>query len=968
MANWRSMLLATTVACASVGFYSAAEAQAVRGRVVDTDTGAAIKGALVTTPSGASTSTGPDGSFVLDTGIDSQITVSAIGYDAKTEAFEKERGFEIRLKQAGELVIVRGIRLGQARALNDQRSASNTVAVQSADEAGRFPDNNVAESLSRLPGVTLVRDQQTGEGQLVTIRGLDSGLNVFTVNGVRLAQTQTDRQIALDTLPTDGYQQLRVSKTSTPDMDGDAIGGTVDLITPTAFDRRGMHYGLAVEGSYQDRGDGRGTKISGNFSNVFGSSENFGVYVSFYAGARDTVSEESENEGEWEPFLWRRDANVAIDENSLFLPGVGLDLYENSLERFGGNFSFDWRPNDATKLYMRGQFGQFDRSVINNGLVVRSIASPRLATPTAPAGSSLWSANGPGGVYAPARMRVDRYFGSREITKAQGFVALGGEWSKDRLDVSGEISQSTGEESNQSYSLEYRADGGLAGTFDDYFLTNGVTFDTSDERFPLWNLAGNGSSLVYDDSLFRFNGGSINNDEITDEKTTAKADIRFRSNKGIFESLGAGIKFVRSSRARDQNRELNASSTEVNLLAPTRSTAAARGLVGADYGSVFNGAYSGNRRFGTLYSPDGVQSFLRGLTSGLEQATITSNRQNDSSGEEDVLAIYGLTKLKHKAWDATIGVRVERTEVENTFWRTDTGTGGVTGNTTSNSDYTNVLPSIHVNYRPNPNIVARGAIWTSISRPEFQNISARESVTRNAQGQITAISRGNPNLKPTESLNFDLGFEWYNQQVGLVQAAIYHKDIKKFIFLNNAVSASSLNPDGVNISQPLNGTSATVSGLEFGVQQQLRFLPSPFDGLGFIFNATLQETEASTGDPTRLPLGRDIIPLINSPDSQANLSIFYEKFGFETRLSYNYSNKYIEDTRDNGVDKWIQAWDRLDFSARYNFKDTGLSISFEAQNLLDSHAYWATKGESSAYQKDYVEAGRSFFLTLTYKH
>ena len=231
MANWRSMLLATTVACVSFGFYSGAEAQAVRGRVVDTNTGAAIKGALITSTSGASTSTGPDGSFVLDAGIDSQITVSAIGYDAKTEAVEKERAFEIRLNQAGELVIVRGIRLGQARALNDQRAANNTVAVQSADEAGRFPDNNVAESLSRLPGVTLVRDQQTGEGQLVTIRGLDSGLNVFTVNGVRLAQTQTDRQIALDTLPTDGYQQLRVSKTSTPDMDGDAIGGTVDLIT-----------------------------------------------------------------------------------------------------------------------------------------------------------------------------------------------------------------------------------------------------------------------------------------------------------------------------------------------------------------------------------------------------------------------------------------------------------------------------------------------------------------------------------------------------------------------------------------------------------------------------------------------------------------------------------------------------------------------------------------------------------------
>jgi TonB-dependent receptor len=210
--------------------------------------------------------------------------------------------------------------------------------------------------------------------------------------------------------------------------------------------------------------------------------------------------------------------------------------------------------------------------------------------------------------------------------------------------------------------------------------------------------------------------------------------------------------------------------------------------------------------------------------------------------------------------------------------------------------------------------------------------------------------------------------EWYNDRVGLLQVAVYRKQIDNFIFLNNAITASELNPDGINISQPQNGTEATVTGVEFGVQQQLRSLPSPFDGLGFIANVTLQETEASTGDPTRIPLGRDKIPLINAPDAQGNLSLFYEKYGIEARVSYNYSAAYIEDTRDNGVDKWIQAWDRVDLSARYTIPKTRFNIGLEVQNLLDTHAYWATKGRSSGYQKDYVESGRNFFLTLSFQH
>lgn len=1004
-------VLAMLTAPLAVAAATAAEAGVITGRVRDAGTGAALQGAAIRVQGldrGAVTDR--DGAFTIPNVPEGsyQLQANYLGYERVTVRVdapaEGAAEVSLQLRQtsvAGALaeVVVTGVRLGQARALNEQRTADGIVSVQSADEAGKFPDNNVAESLARLPGVSLVRDQQTAEGELVTIRGLDAGLNVFTLNGVRLAQANPDnRQISLGTLPPLGLQAMKVSKTVMPDMDGDAIGGTVDFRTPTAFDFNKRVVGVGLQATYNDRKGDWGKLGQVEFGDVFGPDKQFGFYVSGYWSDRDTHSEESENEGDWEPYAWRRDGVVPVDDRSYQMQGLGLDLYDHELERWGGNFSLDWRGDSGSKLYLRGQYGKYTKNTVHDYLDVRNERTPArllqtdldergLPQPdsyvleTRPDGvrvyrytpgqivdqdgdglitdadrieefengstDRLYSLIGASGVWDPQAYFVNRGFDTSNRLTTLGTVNAGGVSQFDALTLEYDLAYSFGEYSDGfNYGVGYHA-GGQAP-----YTRGGAFFSFPDSRFPMWNLPGNDYGGVYDLALFAFDGASASSSTSEDKKYQARFDARYELADGFFDYVKAGGKFVRSERKKDETRLFDG-----DLGLETLADAEARGLLGSEYGDVF-GQYQGERRYGRTFDASAWRELIeRNLDPSA--FSLAEQSENDAEGREDVLAAYAMAKAQHGDWEFFGGVRVEHTSIENTYWQSDEAGSGFA---TSSSDYTHWLPSLHVNYRPRANLVFRGAIWTSISRPEFQYVAASSSVTRDGANNIIAISRGNPDLKPAEALNFDLGAEWYSSNVGLASINFYYKDIENFIFTSNA-NETTQNVNGVEISQPENGDKARLFGVEMGLQQQLRWLPDPYDGLGFALNLTLQSSEAETGVAYRR--GRKV-DLINAPEIQGNASIFYEKHGFQARLAYNYNGKYIEDLRNNAVDKWVQPWSRVDFQARYTFEN-GLALTFDAQNLFDTHGYWATRGAHDGFQKDYVEAGRTFFLTASWR-
>ena len=340
-------LLALTSLLASVA--SAQSTGSVSGRVLDQSTQRPLPGAAVKLQ-GTSLTTDTDraGAFQL-LGVPAgqqSITVSYLGYEVTNFDVQVRAGETIDLQaalkplpQIREYVEVRGDQLdGQGRALNQQMTSPNIVNIVAADQIGRFPDPNAAEATQRIPGVVIQRDQ--GEGRFVSIRGTEPRLNSVMINGERIPAPEGDiRYVALDVVPADLLEAIEVSKALTPDMDSDAIGGAVNLVTKQAPERTilsltaGLGYNSIVEDGLQNFYGTVGRRF---FDNRLGAL----VSTSFFNTFRGSQNFEAEyDDGELDS-LETRD-------------------YRLRRKRFGINPVFDWRQSKTSEFFLRGIYNRF---------------------------------------------------------------------------------------------------------------------------------------------------------------------------------------------------------------------------------------------------------------------------------------------------------------------------------------------------------------------------------------------------------------------------------------------------------------------------------------------------------------------------------------------------------------------------------------------------------------------------------
>src|SRR3989344_4463276 len=901
-------------------------------------------------------------------------------------------------------VVVTGQRLSTANAIEAQRRSGVVSSVISSDDLGKLPDANVADALARAPGINVVVNQETGEGEYVSVRGLACTFNAYSINGVRVALTDPDsRKMSMTVLPPNGLKSITVSKTLTPDVDGDAIGGWVNFQTPTAFDftkpvaRAFLSYGVNDRAQEQGEEDGSG-QVKLDFASRLSSDSRFGAFVSFNYGKSNSLNEETENDGEWEPYRWRKDSEEAIDERSMYLPGIDLDYRRIEQERFGGNFSLDYQ-GQANDFYLRGQYSRLERTGTNDYTDFRSRKTKRLqqvdlenssliqpdnavvgfgakgriysytvaqmkdfdadgviTDADRKSSSSYWSLFGRSGVWSPETFQFARTFQTLDQVSTLGTINLGGQSRLNRLTLDYDLSYSAGEKGGpDSFSIGYNCDACSAP-----FNQTGLLWSSYDPRFPMPQLPAFAQNAQNDPNLLPYDGGGRSRDKQTDARTAFKFDAVYEM-EGVVRHLKAGVKVLRSEREYDATPIWGGSFDNTPLEGKSLGQS---GLIDREVGSVLNGRYY----YGAILNRDRVTAAIEAAQKAnpvtYSYADLSSS---DKSGEETIYAGYGLASFQFNDLDVVAGVRAEDTEVSNTNLTKDYAQHGFPG---SGSTYTDVLPSVTAVYRPSDNFVYRGAIWTSFSRPEFSNISRGVSVGRaqprpgQTLGDIVSISRGNPDLKPAEALNLDVSAEYYPDRSSLVSIGLFHQKIDHFIFTNGSAVDADTQEGTITISQPKNGETAKITGVELNLIKSFEGMGAPFDGFGVEANLTRQVSEAETGLDYRK--GR-AISFIQAPDVIYNASLTYQKYGFEARLSYQYQGAYIEDLRDNAVDKWVQPNKSLDFHSRYNFRP-GLTMDFDVQNILDGHRYYTTKGESPSYQKDYMEPGRNFLVRLAYSY
>jgi len=808
-------------------------------------------------------------------------------------------------------ILVLGQSANMTSALSRQKAADGVENVLTRDAVGQFPDQNVAESLRRLPGVNILNDQ--GEGRFVSVRGLDPELNATSVNGVRLPAPESDvRSVALDVISSDSIESIEVKKSLTPDMDADMIGASIEINTTSAFERRKNLLTAKIEGSYNDYSEKLTPKGSVDFSQRLGDNIGVSGGLSYYQRKFETDNIEADG--------WDEDDGIIFPEE------VNYRDYDVERKRLSANLNLDVRVGSSTKLYARGVYSQFDDQEYRRETSLKLEDAGEIA------------ANGATGVDfsdADGEIKVQRSLKDRFERQRIRSLVLGGETEADgwHAEYSVSYAKSTERENGSidpaNFERKFEGDGLVIG------------LDTADPRTPFYTVGGLAGAVAdfADPSAYELDSIQVTTlSDSRDREWGARLDLgrEFAMDSGSFTVQGGA-----KGRWRKKSYDLetvyweNGDLTMADLVGDQtyRLTDISPVLDKKEVRRFFNA----NRDIFELNEFDST------LDSTLD----------DYSVKEDVTAGYLLGRWDSSTLRVIGGVRYEHTRNDiraNTVLTVEEGgelpdgseadddtIASITPNRFKRS-YGDWLPSLTIRWEPQQNLVLRAAGYKSLVRPKLSKLAPHFTIEQNDDDERKG-DFGNPDLKPYRAWNFDAGVEYYLPGNGALSAGVFYKDIKDFI-----VDANYGDPgvyQGIAYDKatiPINGDSARVWGLELSYQQALRFLPSPLDGL--LVQANYTYTDA-TG---KVPVDGDIanlreIALPAASNHTFNVALGYEKGPVSLRLAGTYRSKYLDELGDVAVeDRMVDDHFQLDLSAKYDVTKR-FQVFYEWVNINNAKYY-----------------------------
>lgn len=831
-----------------------------------------------------------------------------------------------------ENVLVIGQAAGVLSAINQMRGADNVVSIVSADAIGQLPDDNVSEALQRISGVFIERDQ--GEGRFVGVRGIDPQLNVATVNGLNLPSPEGDRRnVALDVIPSDLVESLEVIKTLTPDQDGDAIGGTINVKSLSAFDRDGLSYKLSGQYYYNDLENDDGYKLAARLTNVFAlAGGELGVAISVSSNERNFGTETIEADGAWSTL-----GGVRFHDN------FELRNFQITRKREGVAMNVDFRPDDNHSYYLRTLYSKFTDEEFRNRIEFKFDEDDIVLTPTSLIENKA----------ELERELKDRYEAQEIYSILVGGESHVGDWT---LDYSAGFSEAS-EDEPRRIDIEFENKKIATAGYSGFGPTPQLSY----------------SADGLDGDIFKLKEITLENNATSDEEAAFKLDVtRAMTVAGHHGYIKLGAKF----RRRDKTSDLNARTFE------DFDTALGRDFFLSEF-SAGNVNYD-LATYGPAISPAAVRGFVsNNLTRFIEDGDAgILDSARDYRISEDVTALYAMSRVDIDAWRLVYGLRYEKTDFKAAGFNVSAVDVGGLPNTVIAPNrfaksYSNVLPSVNVRYQAGEHLILRGAYSHSIARPSFGDLNptpAKIDIEEDGADIELKVEAGNPELEPYESQNIDFALEYYPEKLGIFAAGVFFKRIDNFIFDADVTTTARASDFAGAIAvtkikeviKPLNGDTAELYGIELGWTRHFDDLPSPFDGLLLQLNATFTDSEADLG----LPIGagrsnRSNLPL--QADTVANFVVGYERRGLSLRLASAYvSERLIAiNLADASNDEYEDAHQQWDFTAKYNVTDA-FQLFFSALNLSEEPQYrfYGTKQFNSRYD----EVGRSFVLGLSYRN
>lgn len=869
-----------------MSFLAFAQEVVIKGKITDQNTGEPLPGATVQV---AGTSTGTvtdvDGEFALRLQAgEKSLLIKYLGYTDVTIGVTASVNnyIEIPLKELNsELseVTVYGALQGQQKALNQQKTAGNIKNIVAADQIGRFPDPNVAEAIQRIPGATLQRDQ--GEGRYVIIRGLAPQFTNISINGEQIPSPEAGvRFVALDAVPADQLSSIEVTKALTPDMDGDAIGGSVNLITRRAKSSDLELQGTLVGGYNHLMGEpnGQGSLLVGK---RFGLNEKLGILVNGSHYYTDRGSDNWERDGD--EFEWRD--------------------YELRRTRSAISGTLDYRFNPNNEVYFRSIYNSFsDREWRRRYVFVPDVD------------------DSPFEDHEIQRLTKDRF--ERQDISSYNF---GGKHILPGFSVDYEFAYAKAvQDTPFDYEVNFIAE------------PDELTTDFSDPDYPAFTTDSEFDYL--DNSQYEFDELEAGNTYAKDENITGKI------NMGIPYLLGSSqglLKFGGKYRAKTKSLDVTNNKYEwaggdISFNGQEGDFTAEKfqgGLVDDDF---LNGKYQ------ISAAPDmgKVIDFFNANQDGFELNT--EDKQVDESVEsyeatEDVIAAYLMTDLKINKLQIIGGVRFEKTSVDYTFSTVvfdEEGDLEEILEEEGQTDYSYVLPQVNFRYALDNFTNLRLAATTSYARPNFESIVPSQEINlSDREGTI-----GNANLKPVSAINLDLMVDHYFGTVGVLSLGVFYKNLDDFIYKRIFETSSYNGMDfgtAIDLIQDVNGETANLTGLEIAYQQNLTFLPGFLSGIGIYANYTYTGSEATLKDRSGVGESEEI-NLPGQAEHVGNLSLSYNLKGFTARISGNYAGAYLNELGEAAdEDLYIKSRLQVDATANYQI-NSNFNVFAEFLNITNA--------------------------------
>jgi iron complex outermembrane receptor protein len=882
-------------------------------------------------------------------------------------------------------IVVTGFRASLQGAINAKRRESGVVDVIKAEDIADFPDLNLAESLQRVPGVTISR--ANGEGRQISVRGLGSEYTRVRVNGmeaiattggtVNSGGTNRSRGFDFNMFASELFNSLTVRKSASADVEEGSLGATVDLQTARPFDYREPTVVMGVQASYNDLA----RDVKPRFTLLASNTWMDGKFGALFSAAYEErhILEEGANITRWtfgganggfNPSSTLNGYTIGQINNTntstaLYHPRIPSYVqYDHNTERLGLTGSLQFKPDDQTTLTLDVLYS--DVKSTRDEAQLQAIGFSRGGTgkpQTIIRSGTVDGRNIVQGVFDAVDVRSQSAHDELETQFQQYTFTATRNWTdRFRSGFIGGYSRS-----------EFTNPVSTIVTFD-RANTNGFSYDFT-SRMPKFDF---GFDLTNPANWSMINGTSevrIRPSAVTNTFTTAKAYGEFDANENI--TLKGGIDFRRFHF--DSEGLYRTSETVVQTLTPQQL---------ADVSKVFSGfgrnlglpsgaptswlAPDLNKFIATydIYSGNGIYA-LTGLNN-------SSARGQYITVDEKDLGAYLQADFRFDAlglsWRGDVGARYVLTEQYSDGYA---AVGSTIQLVRARRDYDMLLPSANLAVDLTDTVVARISAAQTIARPSISVLTPGGDV--GIQGANRSFSSGNPNIDPTKSDNLDLSLEWYPDADSLFAVGLFYKKINSFVQnlrqdipfnqlgLPNSLldGTSALPTDLFAVSQPVNSPGGELKGFEINVQKRLSFLPGWMENFGVQANYTFVDSEIEYLTSTT-PGAPTITQTLTGLSKNAwNATLYYETDKFSIRGSAAYRDGYLTAVPGNDGNSVHGTNETLNFDmqASYNISDK-LKVSIEGINLTDE--FNDQYVDASNRLNVYSHTGRQFFVGLRY--